>query len=55
MTDHLNNTFDCLKAPNLRTTRQLIELDQVYHVKWKHIAGKDNTGADGLSHHEIMK
>ena len=23
-------------------------------MKWEHLAGVDNTGADGLSHHEIM-
>ena len=54
MTNHLNNTFDFSKAPNLRTTRQLIELDQEFHVKRKHIAGVDNTGADGLSRHKII-
>lgn len=42
MTDHLNNTVDCANPPNLRTTWQLIELDQEYHVKWKHIACKYN-------------
>ena len=50
----MNNTFDCSKAPNLRITRQLIQLDQEFHVKWKHIAGIDNTGADGLSRHETI-
>ena len=53
-TDHLNNTFNDTGGANLRVTRQMVELDQEYGVTIRHLPGVENTGADGLSRHEIL-
>ena len=46
---HKNNIYECAKAPNLRVTRQLVELDQEFQAKFEYFPGEKNTGADGFS------
>ena len=53
-TDHLNNTFNEPGGHNVRVTRQMVELDSKYGVKFEHLAGVLNTRANGLSRHEIL-
>ena len=48
--DHKNITSVDTKHLNLRILRQRLTLDQDYGAKFEHLAGKLNTGADGLSH-----
>jgi hypothetical protein len=47
--DHMNITRASTKHTNFRVSRQIIETDQVYSVKFKHLLGELNTATDGLS------
>jgi hypothetical protein len=47
--DHMNITRASTKHTNLRVSRQIIKMDQVYGAKFEHLSGELNTGADGLS------
>ena len=47
--DHMNLMYDDARHVNGRVLRQRIALDQEYNAKIVHIAGPENTGADGLS------
>ena len=47
---HLNSTFNEPGGQNVRVTRQMVELDTKYGVKFEVL----NTGADGLSLHKIL-
>ena len=38
-TNHLNNTFNEPGGQNVRVTRQLVELDTKYGVKFEHLSG----------------
>ena len=53
-TDPLNNTFNKPGRQNVRVTRQMAELDSKYGFTFQHLAGALNTGADGLSRHEVL-
>ena len=53
-TDHLNNTFNEPGRQNVHVTRQMVELDSEYGVKFEHLARVLNTKADGLSRHENL-
>lgn len=48
-TDHLNLTHDDTVHANLREQRTRIFLDSEFAPLFVHIAGEENTGADGLS------
>ena len=45
----MNLQFESARHVNGRVMRQRLELDQTYQAKFYHIAGEENTGADGLS------
>ena len=47
--DHKNITNAETKHTNLRILCQKITLDQDYSATFEHLAGEQNTGADGLS------
>ena len=48
-TDHQNLVYDEARHASMRVLRTRLLLDEEYGAKFVHIAGKDNTGADGLS------
>ncbi len=48
-TDHKNLTFNTAQRSNARVERSLIQLQEEFEVKLKHIPGEENTAADGLS------
>jgi hypothetical protein len=49
----MNITRASTKHTNLRVSRQIIKMDQVYGAKFEHLSGELNTGADGLSRLEM--
>ena len=53
--DHLKNTFNELSGQHVRVTRHMEEFDSKYCVKFEHLVGVLNTGANGLSRHKILK
>ena len=47
--DHQNLVYDEARHGSMRVLRTCLLLDEEYGAKFVHIAGKANTGADGLS------
>ncbi len=48
-TDHKNLTFNTAQKSNACVERSLIQLQEEFRVKIKHIPGEENTATDGLS------